>query len=453
MLKRISPLWRRFIIILLITAAAIYIAVPSPLPIKIHQAGVNFEKTIERPPLNLTLGSFQFFRDLTLHLGLDLAGGSHLEFEGDVSKIATEDQQSAMEAARDTIERRVNIFGVSEATVTTSKVGTSQRIIVELPGVKDTSQAVGLIGETAKVDFRSIDPNASESAMITLENTRPTGFTGQDLLRAKTAFDSTSGQPVVSFDIKPDKAKLFGDITSALIGQRLVVFLDEYPISAPVVQTPITDGHGQISGQFTADQTKALAGLLNSGALPVPIKLIEQRTVEASLGQEAVSRSIIAAAVGLAMVALFMILSYGRLGILAVVALAIYGVMAISVYKLVPIVLTLPGIAGFILSFGMTVDTNILIFERMKEELRAGRSWRSAMEAGFGRAWSSIRDANAATVLISLILLNPFNLSILHTSGPVRGFAITLLIGVSLSLFTGIFVTRTLLRLFSRRDD
>ncbi len=453
MFKRITSLWRRFIIIVLITVGAVYIAMPSALPIKIHQSGINFEKTIERPPLLVKIGSFQFARDLNLHLGLDLAGGSHLEFEGDVSKIPTEDQQSAMEAARDTIERRVNIFGVSEAQVTTSKVGTSQRIIVELPGVKEGQQAASLIGETAKVDFREEIPEASPSGLLTLENTKATGFTGQDLLRAKAAFDSTSGQPIVSFEIKPESAKKFGDITERLIGRRLVVFLDEYPVSAPVVQTPITDGRGQISGQFTTEATKQLAGLLNSGALPVPIKLMEQRTVEASLGQEAVNRSMIAAAVGLGMVALFMILSYGRLGVLAVVALAIYGVMAISVYKLVPIVLTLPGIAGFILSFGMTVDTNILIFERMKEELRAGRSWRASMEAGFGRAWSSIRDANVATVLISLILLNPFNFSFLHTSGPVRGFAITLILGVILSLFTGIFVSRTLLRLFSRREE
>jgi preprotein translocase subunit SecD len=452
-MSKINSLWRRFIVIVLITVAASYIAFPPELPINIHFAGINFEKTITRAPLDLKLGSFQFFRDLNLHLGLDLAGGSHLEFEGDVSKIPVEDQQSAMEAARDTIERRVNIFGVSEAQVTTSKTGNSQRIIVELPGVKDGQQAASLIGETAKVDFREEIPEASPSGLLTLENTKPTGFTGQDLLRAKPAFDTTSGQPIVSFEIKPESAKKFGDITERLIGRRLVVFLDEYPVSAPTVQTPITDGQGQISGQFTSEATKTLSGLLNSGALPVPIQLIEQRTVEASLGQEAVNRSMIAAGVGLGMVALFMILSYGRLGILAVVALAIYGVLALSVYKLVPIVLTLPGIAGFILSFGMTVDTNILIFERMKEELRAGRSWKSAMEAGFGRAWSSIRDANVATVLISLILLNPFNFSFLHTSGPVRGFAITLIIGVILSLFTGIFVSRTLLRLFSSRKD
>ncbi len=453
---KINSLWRKLIVIILLTIAGAYISLPSNLSVNIHQFGLNIEKNITRPALNIQVGSFRFFRDLNLRLGLDLAGGSHLEFEGDISKIGTEDQASAMDAAREAIERRVNIFGVSEAQVSTSKVGSSNRIVVELPGVKDTQEAVNLIGTTARVDFRAVDPTSTDStisgAPMTLENTLSTGFTGQDLLRAKSAFDTTSGRPIVSFEIKSESIKKFGDITTNLVGQRLVVFLDERAISAPVVQTPITTGTGQISGQFTTEETKALSGLLNSGALPVPIKLIEQRSVEASLGQEAVQRSFAAAGVGLAMVVLFMILSYGRLGVLAIMALVVYGVLALSIYKLVPIVLTLPGIAGFILSFGMTVDTNILIFERMKEELRAGRSWRASMETGFGRAWSSIRDANVATVIIAFILLNPFNFSFLHTSGPVRGFAITLIIGVMLSLFTGIFVTRTLLRLFTKRE-
>ena len=195
-----------------------------------------------------------------------------------------------------------------------------------------------------------------------------------------------------------------------------------------------------------------MAGLLNSGALPIPVKLIEQRTVQASLGETAVNASVVAGLVGLSMVVLFMVIYYRWLGFLAVVGLLIYGLITLSIYKLMPVVLTLPGIAGFILSVGMAVDSNILIFERMKEELRVGKRWSDSMESAFGRAWDAIRDANIATLLTVFILLNPLNLSFLHTSGPVRGFAVTLGLGILISLFTGIFVTRTLMRVFARQN-
>lgn len=437
---------RRIVVIFVLTLFSLFVALPRTLSLQ--------GKTLDLPEISFRLGSFSFYRDLNLKLGLDLAGGSHLVFEADTATLAQDDRKAALQAARDTIERRVNIFGVSETQVSTSKVGNSDRIIVELPGVKDTQGAIALIGKTAKLDFRQLKETAeaTQSALLTLENTQSTGFTGADFKRARPAFDPTSGKPIISFETKPEAAKKFGEITTRLVGKPLVIFLDDIPISAPVVETPITSGTGQITGQFTSAQTQQLANLLNSGALPVPIKLIEQRTVEASLGAEAVHKSVIAGAVGLAMVGLFMILNYGRLGALAVIGLAIYAVVALALYKLIPIVLTLPGTAGFILSFGMAVDTNILVFERMKEELRASRGWRESMEAGFKRGWTSIRDANSATLIIAFIIFNPFNFSFLHTSGSVRGFAVTLAIGVFLSLFVSIFVTRTILRAFARKE-
>lgn len=445
---------KRIVSIFLLLLIGLFIALPRELPLKVNFKGINVDRTLNLPGIDLKLGSFVFKRDLNLKLGLDLAGGSHLVFEADVSKLNPDDRQSALEAARSTIERRVNIFGVSEALVQTAKVGSSERIIVELPGVKDTGGAIALIGRTAQLDFREVieSKESTPSGFISLENTKSTGFTGADFKKARPSFDSTSGKPVVTFETKPESSQKFADITTRLVSQPLAIFLDNVPISAPIVETPITGGSGQITGNFTSVQTKELSGLLNSGALPVPVKLIEQRTVEASLGASAIKSSVLAGVVGLGMVALFMISYYKFRGVLAVAALTFYGLLAISIYKLFPVVLTLPGIAGFILSFGMAVDTNILTFERMKEELRNGKTLMDSMEKGFNRAWTSIRDANVATLIIVFILLNPLNLSFLHTSGPVRGFAMTLGIGVFLSLFTSIFITRTLMRVFTKQN-
>ncbi|MBI2268108.1 MAG: protein translocase subunit SecD [Candidatus Blackburnbacteria bacterium] len=449
-----SSVRRVFIIVILILVAA-FVALPDELPINFGYGNFKVNYVLQRPPVSLNYGSFSFQRDLDLKLGLDLAGGSHLVFEADVTGIDASDQDLAVESARSAIDRRINLFGVSESTVQTAKVGTSRRIIVELPGIKDAQQAVSLIGKTARLDFRELTDTveATQGAVfLTLDNTKTTGFTGADFERAKPDFDSTTGKPVVSFEMKQDSAKKFGEITTRLQGKRLAIFLDETPISAPVIQTPITEGRGQITGEFTLQEVKDLSNLLSAGALPVPVKPIEQRTVEASLGRESIQKSVVAGVVGLGMVVLFMVLNYRVLGFLASVALLIYGILTLALYKLIPIVLTLPGIAGFILSVGMAVDSNILIFERMKEELMSGRSWQNSMESAFGRAWDSIRDANIATLLTAFVLFNPLNFSFLHTSGPVRGFALTLALGIAVSLFTGVFVTRTLMRVFAKKD-
>lgn len=444
-----SPPYLKLSIILILFVVGVVVSLPA-------ETRINSNLILRRPALNINLGSFNFYRDLEPKLGLDLAGGSHLVFEADTSALREEDKKEALESARSSIERRINLFGVSEGTVQTAATDKSTRLIIELPGVKNTQEAVSLIGKTAKLDFREyiIEEESATTAgvLTTLENTKSTGFTGAEFEKATPDFDPTTGSPVVRFKTKPDSAKKFADITKRLVGKRMIIFLDEVPIQAPRVETPIETGSGIITGQFTLEETKILSSYLNAGALPMPIKLIEQRTVEASLGKVAVEKSIMAGLVGLSMVVLFMVLNYRWLGFLSAVGLLIYGVLTLSLYKLLPIVLTLPGVAGFILSVGMAVDSNILIFERMKEELRAGKPWADSMESAFGRAWDSIRDANIATLLTAFILFNPLNLSFLHTSGPVRGFALTLALGIALSLFTGLFVTRTLLRVFARKE-
>ncbi|MDO8503587.1 MAG: protein translocase subunit SecD [bacterium] len=432
---------RRLLIILLLTIVAAVISIPS------------FVSGLRRPEIHINLGRFTFNRDLDLKLGLDLAGGSHLAFEADVSDVSEADRDAAVAGTKETIERRVNLFGVSESLVQTSKVGDSYRVVVELPGIKDTQKAVSLIGETAKLEFKEVknelDTVAPEGAPIEFLGTN---LSGADLSRAKVEFDSQAGKPVIGLEFSDEGGKKFQEITKKNVGKPLAILIDNQLITAPVVQQEISGGSAIITGSFTLEEAKRLAVQLNSGALPIPVKLIEQRTVEASLGEEAVRASVTAGLVGLGMVALFMIFYYGRLGFLAVLALLVYGLLTLAAYKLIPVVLTLPGIAGFILSIGMAVDSNILIFERMKEERHAGKSFQDSMEAGFGRAWDSIRDANIATLLTVSVLLNPLNFSFLHTSGPVRGFALTLGLGIFISLFTGVFVTRTFLRIFARRD-
>lgn len=424
-----------FIIILLITLLAGYIDLPEKYQPKLH------------------IGSFK--KEFTTKLGLDLSGGTHLVLDANMKDIQAADRGWALESAKQVIERRINFFGVTEPVVQTATSPNIYRIIVELPGISDVNQAIALIGATAQLDFREFtDTNASISATTTyadlLAMTKPVGVTGKDLTRAQVTFDSTTGAPQVAISFTSGGAKKFADVTRRLVGKPLAIFLDNIPITSPVVKQEITDGQAVINGQFTQNEAKALALQLNAGALPVPVKVVQKETVGATLGASSVAKSTTAGVVGLSIVALFMIAQYGWLGLFADIALIVYGLLTFAILRWIPITLTLPGIAGFILSMGMAVDSNILIFERFKEEKRAGRPWRAAMELGFGKAWDSIRDANFTTLITCAILYNPGNWLFLPSSGMVRGFAVTLFIGVLASLFTGIVVTRTFIRVLYR---
>ena len=258
-------------------------------------------------------------------------------------------------------------------------------------------------------------------------------------------FDGQTSKPIVALTFTDDGARKFEELTAKNIGKPLPIILDNSVVSAPVVQDRISGGSAVISGSFSTEEAKNLAIQLNAGALPVPIHLVEQQTIQASLGTDSVAKSVQAGLIGLLMVLFFMILMYGKLGLIADFALVIFSLITLAIYKLIPVTLTLPGIAGFLLSVGMAVDSNILIFERFKEEIRV-RPLADALEVSFGRAWDSIRDANIATLATSFVLANPLDWKFLHVSGPVRGFAITLALGVFVSLFTGIFVSRNLLR-------
>lgn len=503
---------------------------------------------IDWPRVPAWVPGASFWNRYNVQLGLDLRGGAHLVYEANVAQVPERERADAVEGVRDVIERRVNFFGVSEPVVQTSKVGDSWRVIVELPGIKDTQEAIRLIGETPVLEFKEKASEPTDSSAVDeynnsakqkaedilrrvrqgedfaklaqensedsskdqggdlgwfgkgvmvpefeqaafalkkgevteqlvktqfgyhiikkidertgdkgeeirashilirtrsatpAENWVATGLSGKQLKRAQVEFDPNTGIPLVNIKFNDEGKDLFAAITGRNVGKPVAIFLDGLPISTPTVQEVITGGQAVISGNFTLAEAKQLAQRLNSGALPVPIELITQTNVDATLGKVSVEKSLLAGALGLLLVALFMIIYYRLPGLLSVIALGIYALITVAIFKLWPVTLTLAGIAGFILSIGMAVDANVLIFERLKEELRAGKPMSEAVEEGFRRAWTSIRDSNVSS-LITAVILMWFGTSL------VKGFALTLALGILISMFTAITISRTFLRL------
>ncbi|MBI3963391.1 MAG: protein translocase subunit SecD [Candidatus Kerfeldbacteria bacterium] len=501
-------------------------------------------------------------REIKVHLGLDLQGGTSLTYQADTSDIPADRQTESIAGARDVIERRVNAFGVSEPVVQTSQVGSNWRVIVELPGVENVQEAIDRIGETPLLEFKeeaappeptaeeqtardaavadakaraedilanvqapgadfaalarefSEDPGSKdaggdldffgrgvmvpefEDAVFSAEvgaviphvvespfgfhvifvaeertvpsatNAEPTverrvshilirtpqnpalagptyentGLSGKNLKRAQVEFDQTSTEPIVALEFDGEGATLFEQLTERNVGKTIAIYLDGAPISVPRVNQKISGGRAIITGSFTIDEAKLLSQRLNAGALPVPIELVSQQRIGPSLGKSSVEQSLVAGIIGILLVALFMMMYYRFDGLLATVALMIYALVTLAIFKLIPVTLTLAGIAGFVLSIGMAVDANVLIFERIREERRRGHGYARASEQGFRRAWRSIRDSNASSLITCVIL------AWLGTS-LVKGFAITLAIGILVSMFTAITVTRTFVRL------
>ena len=461
----------RLLPILLLIALTVWIDLPHPKPVRIG----NVERNID------------------VVRGLDLQGGLQVLMEADLppgSTVRTEDLQTA----RNIIENRVNGLGVSEPVVL---VAGNNRILVELPGIGDTEQAVATIRQTALLEFvelqradlslvgipgairtdfglgttevasvaetptttpaaastptgeaatggstpESIEPTEEPGGVFTSDRIFHTVMTGADLADALVDQDQV-GNLGVSFTLTERGARVFGDYTSAHVGELLGIVLDGTLISAPVINSPITTGNGIITGQFTPEEANSLAVQLRFGRLPVPLRIVESKTVGPTLGEDSLRKSALAGIIGLAVVTSFMGLYYRLPGLIADAALLVYALLTFAVFKLIPVTLTLPGIAGFVLSIGVAVDANVLIFERMKEELRSGRTVEQAIELGFSRAWPSIRDSNLSTLITCAILYwfgSAFGASL------VKGFSLTLALGVMASLFTAISVTRTFL--------
>lgn len=519
---------------------------------------------------DLHIGSLQ--RELKVHLGLDLQGGTSLLYQADVSQIAEADREIALNGVRDVIEQRINAFGVSEPVIQTVRSGDDWRISIELPGVTSVQEAIDRIGATPKLEFKtegeplnyteeeltairalnaqkktsaegllararnnedfealarefSEDTGSKESGgslgeqafdqgtMVTefddvvfnkaivgevypelvqtsfgyhiikldertdavkdevgavttkatakahhilLRTTSETypnfgpnyvasGLTGEQLERADVVFDPTTGLPIISITFDSEGQKLFAQITKENIGKTVAIYLDGKLVMTPVINEEIPSGQAVINGDFTLTEAKAEVEKLNAGALPVPITLVSQQNIGPSLGQASIERSLLAGAVGLVLLSFFMIFYYRLPGFLAVCALGIYTMVSLALFKLWPVTLTLAGIAGFILSIGMAVDANVLIFERMKEEIRAGKTLSKAIDEGFKRAWLSIRDSNSSSLITCLILY-------WFGSSLIRGFAITLALGIVVSMFSAITITRTFLQ-FARTKN
>lgn len=450
--------------ILILSAAALWVDLP------------------DNPGLHFKLGPLQVDRAIAVHKGLDLQGGLQVMLEADIPPTEALDADS-MAAAKGIIEQRVNGLGVSEPLI---QLQGDQRIIVELPGLSDPDQAIATFGQTGLLEFidagNTFLPDGTivsttfggataaitETAPLTettpltvtaatTDTTAPdvaastvytTVMTGKHLKSATVSFDNL-GAPEISFELTAEGAKIFAEYTRTHVGQILAIVLDKHVISSPRIQSEILEGRGVITGQFSLEEAQGIVIQLKYGALPVPLKVIENRTVGPTLGQDSVQKSARAGLIGIIIVALFMALNYRLPGLLADAALAIYALVVFALFKLIPVTLTLAGIAGFILSVGMAVDANILIFERMKEELRSGRPLYNAVEEGFRRAWPSIRDSNFSTLITCAIL---FWFGSLFGASIVRGFALTLAIGVLVSMATAIVVTHTFLRLTMGMD-
>ncbi len=513
---------------------------------------------------DLRLGTW--WREIKVHLGLDLKGGSRLVYDADVSKVPDGDRGTALEGVRDVIERRVNLFGVSEPLVQTTQSGGKSRILVELAGIQDVNEAIKKIGETPLLEFQELkspdplgaeemttaesfnqqqrqkaeavlkkalapkadfaelaqasseDPGAKETGgdidfqrrenldeaygkaifddlkvgeisqslvesafgyhvirktdereiddggqkvkevrsshiLFRTENLHPenaqaqyasTGLTGQHLKRAQVTFNQNTGVPEVLLSFNEEGKTLFADITKRNLQKPVAILLDNAIISDPVVQTAIDTGEATINGNFTVREAKQLVQRLNAGALPVPITLVNQQTVGPTLGKLSIEKSLFAGLVGLIAVGLFMVVLYRFLGVVALLSLFSYTTLTLAIFKLWPVTLTLAGIAGFILSIGMAVDANILIYERIREELRAGRVLNDAIDVGFRRAWLSIRDSNVSSLITTFILA-------WFGTGIIKGFAITLAIGIVVSMFTALTIPRNLLHLVPSR--
>jgi protein-export membrane protein SecD len=382
-------------------------------------------------------------------LGLDLAGGTALTYEIDLSQIKDADKDIVARGLRDVIEKRVNMFGVSEPKVYGEKVGESNRLVVELAGIKDVEKAVTMIGETPFLEFREVEEATLENGSSTVAFV-PTALNGRYVTRAALGRDPQTNVIEIDFSLNDEGATHFEEITGKNIGKPICLFLDGQPIipedindSCPTVQSKISGGSARITGQFSLERAKQIVERFNAGALPAPIKLINQQTIGSDFGQDSLDKAIFAGAIGTVLIMLFMIAYYRKLGVFASVALLFYIALVLGLFKLLGVTMTLSGIAGFILSIGMAVDANILVFERTQEEFKKGFAHSVAINEGFHRAWTSIRDSNISTMITSGVLY-------FFTSGFVQGFALTLFVGVVISMFSAITTTRMMLKLFTK---
>ncbi len=443
----------KLIAILGLFVLAVLFALPA-VPIKISALGI--DTTVGGYFIDLFDGRFVLdLRDIKR--GLDLQGGVKLTLKADMSKLAEADRDKALESSREIISRRVDYLGVAEPKIVTVKMGDEYRIEVEIPGIDDVQSAVNAIGQTAQLRFKTLPKELEWTDDKIIEYFvnpslwQDTGITGADLVGADIDFSQgisleDKTKPKVRLKFSPDGRRKFSDLVKENVGRPVGLFLDDVPISTPVINESLAEGLKDdpvITGDFDIKSARALSLQIRAGALPVPIEILEQKNIDATLGVESVQKSLKAGAIGLGIVMIFMIILYGELGLIADFGLLLYTAVVVAIFKLIPVTLTLPGIAGFILTIGMAVDASILAFERIGEEIRWGKPRGVALKLGFERSWSSIRDSNISSLITAGVLFY-------FGSGMVRGFALTLAIGVAVSLFTNLFIVRTVIRTLGR---
>ena len=405
------------------------------------------------------VGYFVYSSETSFRLGLDLQGGTQLTYDADVAEVPANEVNARMQSLKEVIARRVSsgevagALGVTDPIIQTETAGfgadAHHRLIVELPGVTDIETAVNMIGQTPELDFRLANPDAPASFIDPTSTTTASYFTktpltGRLVERADVTFAGGGGgyatnEPIVLLDFNTEGKEIFAKITRENIGRRLGIFLDGHLLSSPVIRDQISGGTAQISGNFTIEEAQALVRDLNFGALPIPIELVNTQSIGASLGEGVVNDGVKAGMAGLMLVALFMIFWYRLPGLVGVVALGGYVSMMLGLFKLLGVTITASGIAGFILSVGMAVDANIIVFERIKEEMRSGKRLVEAIRTGFARAWAPIRDANITSMLTAIVLFYAFGQTF------VRGFAVTFFLGVLVSMISAIIITRLFL--------
>jgi preprotein translocase subunit SecD len=427
--------WLRITTLVFILLIAIGVDWPGGVHFDIPKAKFTTQKSFPFVNVKRDGNLYSFNNNLDIKQGLDLQGGSHLVYTVDMSKVPSNDRSNALASLQKVIENRVNAFGVSEPTVYTSKNGSDYRVTIELAGIKDTESAMNIIGTTAKLIFK--ESNADGTNFV------DTNLGGSDLKSSTVEFDQTTGAPQIGIQFNSEGAKKFEEITGRNVGKPLAIYLDETAVSTPTVNAQISGGSAQITGKFTLQEAKNLSIQLNAGRLPVPITLAEQRTVEATLGQESIRLSLVAGILGVLVVSLFMIFYYRVLGIFSTLGLGLYLIFSLALFKIFGITLTMGGIAGLILSVGMSMETDVLVFERIREEMRNGRNFDHSYTLGFNRAWTSIRDANLVSLIICALLL--------YVGGSVRGFAIVLALGIVVGLVTTFLGTRALIELIARK--
>ncbi len=438
--------WKTSVLIAVIILLASYIALPEQFSLNFQLAGVKVNQPVNLPQPDFYFLGRRINPAFELKQGLDIRGGTRVDVKVDMNDVPQEERAAVLKEVRDIIAGRVDLYGLSELQIQTAVEGDVYKISVEIPAGVDQDQVIQLVSQTAQVDFRlqveDPDPAATQSTAAFISNFETTDIDGRDISSAQVSISPQIQEPVIALEFTPQGARKLTQVTQESQGRSLAVFIDGFPVAIPRIEDPILAGRATISGGFTLDGAQRLAAQLNAGALPASLQILEQRSLEPGLGRLAIQQSLQAGFIGLCLVSLFMILYYGFKGFAASLILVTAVIFNLAVYKIFGVILTLPGIAGLILTIGMAVDANIIIFERMKDEIRSKEAVDTALELSFKKALDSIWDANILIILTALVLINPLDFSFLNTSGMVRTFGTTLLIGVLVGLFTGVFVSR-----------